>query len=52
MKFKFDLKNEYLLDMAISDTDGNQLRLYMLSDVGIYKIALYDFIEKVQDSEE
>jgi hypothetical protein len=52
MKFKFDLKDEYLLDMAISDTDGNKLRLYMLSDIGIYKIALYDFIEKIKDEDE
>ncbi len=52
MKFKFDLQDENVIDIAISEVDGNKLRLYMMTDIGIYKIKLYDFITNIKDSEE
>jgi len=51
MKFKLDLENENIVDMTINENDSNQLNLYILTDKGVYKIKLFEFIQEIKNNE-
>jgi hypothetical protein len=51
MQFKFALDTETIVDMAINENDGNQSNLYILTNTGLYKIKLFEFIQEVINNE-
>ncbi len=51
MKFKLDLESESIIDMSINENDSNQVNLYILTDKGVYKIKLFEFIQEIKNNE-
>ncbi len=46
--FKFDLKSEDVIDIAVPDAGGNKPDMYVLTTVWINKVSLYDYISSVE----
>lgn len=51
-RFKFDLSasNNRILDIAVPETTGDRPELYLLSNEGVNKINLYDFIDSLKNN--
>ena len=47
--FKFDIGTSKIIDIEIPDSSWNRPEMYILSTDGVNKIALYDFIESIQN---
>lgn len=47
--FKFDTGTSKIIDVEIPDSSWNRPEMYILSSEGVNKIALYDFIESIQN---
>lgn len=49
-RFKFDLtaSNNRILDVAIPENTSDRPELYLLSNEGVNKINLYDFIDSLK----
>ena len=49
-RFKFDLaaNNNRILDAAVPESTGDRPELYLLSNEGVNKINLYDFIDSLK----
>jgi hypothetical protein len=48
--YKFDLGTNKIIDISISDASGNRPEMYILSNDGVNKIALYEFIDSIKDN--
>jgi hypothetical protein len=48
--FKFDLWTNKVLDIDIPDPSGNRPDMYILTSEWVNKIALYDFIDSIQNN--
>lgn len=48
--FKFDTGTSKIIDVEIPDSSWNRPEMYILSNEGVNKIALYDFIESIQNN--
>jgi hypothetical protein len=47
--FKFDTWTSKIIDIEIPDSSWNRPEMYILTSGGVNKIALYDFIESIQN---
>ncbi|HOG15388.1 MAG TPA: hypothetical protein PK674_02265 [Candidatus Absconditabacterales bacterium] len=45
--FKFDLSNEKVLDISISENSGNKPEMYILTNEGVNKVNLYEYIDSL-----
>jgi len=48
--YKFDLGTNKVVDVSVPDSSGNRPEMYILSNDGINKIALYEFIDSIKDN--
>ncbi|NOZ44289.1 MAG: hypothetical protein GXP45_04065 [bacterium] len=49
-RFTFDLKDNKIEDVTIPEETGNRPELYILSDKGVNKVSLYDFIDSIKQN--
>lgn len=51
-RFKFDLsaKNNRIVDVTVPENTGDRPELYLLSNEGVNKINLYDFIDSLKNN--
>jgi len=49
-RFNFDLENDQIVDATIPEETGNRPELYLLSNSGINRINLYDFIDSIKEN--
>lgn len=47
--YKFDLGTSKVIDIDIPDSSGNRPEMYVLTSDGVNKIALYEFIDSIND---
>lgn len=48
--FKFDIGTNKVIDISIPDSSWNRPEMYILSNDGINKIALYEFIDSIKEN--
>ncbi len=48
--FKFDIGTNKVVDVSIPDSSGNRPEMYILSNDGVNKIALYEFIDSIKEN--
>ncbi len=48
--FKFDIGTNKVVDVSIPDSSWNRPEMYILSNDGVNKIALYEFIDSIKEN--
>ncbi|MCX6824217.1 MAG: hypothetical protein NT085_03750 [candidate division SR1 bacterium] len=48
--FKFDLGTNKVLDIDIPDPSGNRPEMYILTNEGVNKVSLYEFIDSISNN--
>ena len=49
-RYNFDLDNNMVVDAIVPDETGNRPELYLLTNDGVVKVNLYDFIDSVKET--
>ena len=48
--FKFDLGTNPVLDVEVPDPTGNRPELYILTNEGVNKVSLYEYIDSIKQN--
>jgi len=46
-RFQFDLTGDKMIDFLVPETSGNKPELFFLTNNGVYKVRLYEFIDSL-----
>ena len=49
--FKFMIEGHPVIDMNVSEASWDKPELYILNDEGVYKVALYEFIDSIRNND-